>query len=114
MSAYRCHLKQPEGWFAAGREVGCALTLLSDSAFKLFLWLCLHALCSRGSVCANPAEIARALIKPEAEIVAGLQELITKGVCRPIHGAVIEIADRFWPYRPLAAAASGRRRVRVC
>jgi hypothetical protein len=42
MSAYRCHLKQPEGWFAAGREVGCALTLLSDSAFKLFLWLCLQ------------------------------------------------------------------------
>ena len=75
------------------------MTLLSDSAFKLFLWLCLHASRSRGSVCANPAEIARSLNKPEAEIVAGLQELVSKGGCRPIHGALIEIADRFWPYQ---------------
>jgi len=39
----RLQLKQPTGWFAAGREVACALQLLSDAAFKLFVWLCLQA-----------------------------------------------------------------------
>ena len=39
----RFQLKQPTGWFAAGREVRCALELLSDATFKLFVWLCLHA-----------------------------------------------------------------------
>jgi len=39
----RFQLKHPTGWFAAGREVACALEMLSDSTFKLFVWLCLHA-----------------------------------------------------------------------
>jgi len=47
----RFQLKQPTGWFAAGREVACALELLSDATFKLFVWLCLHARAQpRGSV----------------------------------------------------------------
>ena len=33
MSAPRLILKQPAGWFAAGREVAQAMTLLSDGAF---------------------------------------------------------------------------------
>ena len=33
----RFQLKQPTGWFAAGREVRCALELLSDATFKLFV-----------------------------------------------------------------------------
>ena len=44
----RFQLKQPTGWFAAGREVRCALELLSDATFKLFVWLCLHAERGRG------------------------------------------------------------------
>ena len=43
MSPTRMELKCPSGWFAAGREVRFAATLLSDSAFKLFVWTCLHA-----------------------------------------------------------------------
>jgi hypothetical protein len=36
-------LKTSTGWFAAGAEVQRAATLLSDGAFKPFVWLCLHA-----------------------------------------------------------------------
>ena len=43
MSAPRLILKQPTGWFAAGREFAQALTLLSDGAFKLYVYACLRA-----------------------------------------------------------------------
>ena len=43
MSAARLILKQPTGWFAAGREVAQALALLPDGAFKLYIHLCLEA-----------------------------------------------------------------------
>jgi hypothetical protein len=59
----RFPLKHPIGWFAAGREVACALELLSDVTFKLFVWLCLHAERSRGTVSATSPELARALGK---------------------------------------------------
>jgi hypothetical protein len=35
MNAARLILKQPTGWFTAGRELQQAIRLLSDSAFKL-------------------------------------------------------------------------------
>jgi len=34
MSTPRLILKQPTGWFAAGREFAQAITLLSDGAFN--------------------------------------------------------------------------------
>ena len=43
MSTARLILKQPTGWFAAGREVAQALAVLSDGAFKLYIHLCLQA-----------------------------------------------------------------------
>ena len=43
MTAPRLVLKRPSGWFAAGHEVAQALELLSDAAFKLFVYLCLNA-----------------------------------------------------------------------
>ena len=36
-------LKSPRGWFAAGAEVQKAMDLLSDGAFRLFVYLCLNA-----------------------------------------------------------------------
>ena len=36
-------IKNPRGWFAAGIEVQKAMNLLSDGAFKLFMYLCLNA-----------------------------------------------------------------------
>jgi hypothetical protein len=94
----RFQLKQPTGWFAAGREVACALQLLSDATFKVFLWLCLHAERSRGAVTATPAEIAKGLGKAETQIRACLQELHRQGVCI-VEAGLIQITDAFWPYR---------------
>jgi len=95
----RFQLKQPTGWFAAGREVACALELLSDATFKLFVWLCLHAERSRGALSATRAELARALGKKESEIHLALQELERQGVCTFRADGVLEIRDRFWPYQ---------------
>jgi hypothetical protein len=101
------HLKQPTGWFAAGREVACALQLLSDAAFKLFVWICLHAERSRGVVAATPVELARALGKNETAIVSALQELQRQGVCALQANGHIWISDRFWPYQR-SCDSSGR------
>lgn len=94
----RFELKQPTGWFAAGREVACAMELLSDATFKVFIWLCLHAERSCGRLNATSPEIARALSKAENDVRACLQELERHGVCMLEAGA-IQIGDRFWPYR---------------
>src|SRR5262249_19464151 len=94
----RLWLKRQSGWFAAGQEVDCALRLLSDAGFKVFVWVCLHAERSRGAVSASPAEIARTLGKTEHEICFALQELQRQGVCSVKAEGVIEIRDRFRPY----------------
>ena len=38
----RLRLKRPTGWFAAGQEMATALPMLSDAAFKLYVFLCLN------------------------------------------------------------------------
>lgn len=95
----RLRLKRQSGWFAAGQEVDWALQLLSDAAFKLFVWLCLHAERSRGAVSATPAELGRTLDKNEHDICLALEELERQGVCNINAEGVIEIRDRFWPYQ---------------
>ena len=95
----RLQLKQPTGWFAAGREVACALQLLSDAAFKLFVWLCLQAERGRGAVSATPTELAKAVGKKESDIALAIAELEQRGVCKVQPDGIIEIQDRFWPYQ---------------
>jgi hypothetical protein len=95
----RFQLKHPTGWFAAGREVACALELLSDATFKLFVWFCLHAERSRGTVSATSPELARALGKKESDLHLALEELERQGVCTLRAEGIIEIRDRFWPYQ---------------
>ena len=95
----RFQLKQSSGWFAAGREVACALQLLSDATFKLFLWLCLHAERSQGKVSATTAELARAMGKSQSDVMLALQELQQRGVCTLPAENIIQIEDRFWPYQ---------------
>jgi len=95
----RFQLKQPTGWFAAGREVARALELLSDAAFKLFVWLCLHAERGRGAVAATPRELAKAVGKKENDIALAMEELQQRGVCKVRPDGIIEIQDRFWPYQ---------------
>jgi hypothetical protein len=107
-------LKQPTGWFAAGREVAQAMLLLSDGAFKLYLHLCLQADRHPARVALNTAEWMQGLGKDPAWIEAFLGELYRYKVCER-HGSGVAICDRFWPYQKqvgLAAAAAGSEFVR--
>jgi len=103
----RLELKRPNGWFAAGQEVKCALQLLSDGSFKLFVWLCLHADRSRGTLPGSPAELARALGKEEGEIKRALEELERQEVCALRSNGLVEIRDRFWPYHRRPNSSTG-------
>jgi hypothetical protein len=97
MSSVTFELKRPSGWFAAGREVQQALMLLSDSAFRLFFWLCLHADRKSGSLRISVAALTAALRRTEADIRSALDELLQHRVCSFVQDTV-EIADSFWPY----------------
>lgn len=99
MSQVRLELKCSSGWFAAGREVRLAASLLSDSAFKLFVWICLHAERNSGRLPLVINELARSLQKSEREIDRCVQELVHAGACRLYAPGCIEIQERFWPYR---------------
>jgi hypothetical protein len=108
MSTPRLVLKQPTGWFAAGRYFQDAMRLLSDSAFKLYVWLCLNADRRDGTIRVESARLASSVLDVESRwLDAGLAELRLRGVCR-MDGEHIEIEDRFWPYekqRPSPGAA---------
>ena len=105
MNAPRLVLKQPTGWFAAGREVAQAVTLLSDGAFKLYLHLCLQADRHTAQMVLNTAEWMKVLGKDPAWIEACLSELYLEKVCERSGGRV-EICDRFWPYQKQAGGAA--------
>jgi hypothetical protein len=106
LSASRLILKQPTGWFAAGREFQQALQLLSDPAFKLYVWLCLNAERRTGRIVVDPDKLASVLGVERRWIDSGIAELHQRGVCRT-DARQLEIEDRYWPYqkqRPLPAA----------
>jgi hypothetical protein len=106
MSATRLILKQPTGWFAAGREVAQALALLSDGAFKLYMHLCLEADRHTGRARIGSAALTRILRRDAASIEAGLDELQHQGVCER-QADQVEICDRFWPYQKQVPLAAG-------
>ena len=106
MSAARLILKQPTGWFAAGREVAQALELLSDGAFKLYIHLCLEADRHTGRVSLEPTEWARILRKSSASIEADWMDLQRQGICEH-HTGQVEISDRYWPYQKQVPVAPG-------
>jgi hypothetical protein len=107
MNSARMRLKYAAGWFAAGREVAEAMALLSDGAFKLFIWLCLHADRRVGALAADAKAIARALGKTDAEITRNLGDLFQVEICRRMPDGRIQITDRFWPYeRAMPALAA--------
>jgi hypothetical protein len=106
MTTARLILKQPTGWFAAGREVAQALALLSDGAFKLYIHLCLEADRYTGRVVISQAGLTRVLRKDAASIESDLGELHGHGVCHRQQDRV-EICDRFWPYQKQATVACG-------
>ena len=79
MSASRLVLKQKTGWFAAGRELQDAMRLLSDSAFKLYVWLCLNADRRLGTIRVESDKLAPVLGVEIRWIDAGLAELREAG-----------------------------------
>ena len=101
MSAARLILKQPTGWFAAGREVAQALALLSDGAFKLYIHFCLEAERRTGRVGIDRAALSRTLRMDAESVEARLRELYFHKVCER-RGDRVEICDRFWPYQKQA------------
>ena len=86
MSTARLTLKQPTGWFAAGREVAQALTVLSDGAFKLYLHLCFQADRHTGRARIDLTELARVLRKTPDLIEADFGEL---DCCGYVNAAVM-------------------------
>jgi hypothetical protein len=104
MSAPRLILKQPTGWFAAGREFQQALRLLSEAAFKLYVWLCLNADRRTGRMVVEWDKLTAVLGVEQGWVEGGLTELRQRGVCR-IDAQQLEIEDRFWPYLKQAPAA---------
>lgn len=103
MSAPRLILKQPTGWFAAGREFAQAMTLVSDGAFKLYVHVCLSANRRTGCLSATLDELARAMARAPTAVAINLDELETSAVCRVTRNGgsqlALEIHDRFWPYQ---------------
>ena len=102
MSTPRLILKQPTGWFAAGREFAQAIPLLSDGAFKLYVHACLRANRHTGRLDATVDELARAMTRAPTAVALNLDELEERAVCRVTRNGgsqlVLEIRDCFWPY----------------
>jgi hypothetical protein len=103
MSTSRLILKQPTGWFAAGREFSQAIAILSDGAFKLYVYACLRAGRHTGRLHATVEELARTMARTPATVAMNLDELEERAVCRVIRNGrsqvELEIRDSFWPYQ---------------
>jgi hypothetical protein len=102
VSQQRIALKNPTGWFAAGREVTRAMALLSDGAFKVYMHVCLTADRSTGRMKLAHGDIAAALKKSRRSIVTYLEELREHHICSIEAARTQHVAghmrDPFWPY----------------
>ena len=107
MSTARLRLKSPAGWFAAGRETEQALRLLSDGAFRLFLWICLQADRHTGSMPIDPLSFARLLGRTTDDMRRHVSELVRLEVCSLIEERIV-VRDRFWPYERTPAIEADR------
>ena len=111
MPASRLRLKRPTGWFAAGQEVAAALPLLSDAAFKLYVFLCLNVNRHSARKVWEPMELANLLQRDRPSMTDALEELCRREVCirhPDAEGRIaIEICDRFWPYEKPPVEESG-------
>jgi hypothetical protein len=110
MSESRLTLKHPAGFFAAGGEMKDALALLSDGAFKIYVYVCLHADRRTAQLRFRMAELAQATGHSTRSLTTYLEELRTSEVSVVYRAANqhelgrIEIRDRFWPYEKQAPA----------
>lgn len=104
MSTERLTLKNPRGWFAAGAEVEKAMELLSDGAFRLFVYLCLNARRDNGVLENSLTQLAENTRRGKNSIRKYLREMEKAGICRfrfshnPMGEGCVEINEAFWPY----------------
>jgi hypothetical protein len=114
--APRLRLKRSTGWFAAGEEMATALPLLSDAAFKLYVFLCLNVNRHSARMVWEPMELANLLQRDRQSVTDALEELCRREVCirhPDADGRIaldrlsVEICDRFWPYEKPPVEAFG-------
>lgn len=111
MSESRLTLKHPSGFFAAGGEMKDALTLLSDGAFKIYVYVCLYADRRTAQLRFRMAELAQATGHSTRSLTSYLEELRSTEVSIVYRAANqhevgrIEICDRFWPYQKQTPAS---------
>ena len=111
MSEFRLTLKHSSGFFAAGCEMKDALTLLSDGAFKIYVYVCLHADRRTAQLRFRMAELAQATGHSTRSLTSYLEELRSTEVSIIYRAANqhevgrIEISDRFWPYQKQTLAS---------
>ncbi len=98
-------LKNPRGWFAAGAEVQKAMDLLSDGAFRLFIYLCLNARRDTGVLESSLTQLAKNVKRGQHTLRLYLREMGSAGICRshfshsPLGNGTIEVTEDFWPYQ---------------
>jgi hypothetical protein len=111
MNESRLTLKHPTGFFAAGCEMVDALTLLSDGAFKIYVYVCLHADRRTAQLRFRMAELAQATGHSTRSLTTYLEELRRTEAALVYRAANqhelgrMEICDRFWPYVKAAATS---------
>jgi len=81
MNSTPLRLKQSHGWFAAGREVAQALALLSDGAFKVYVYVCLSANRHTARLQISVPILERALQRDHQMLAQQLAELKDRAVC---------------------------------
>jgi hypothetical protein len=98
-------LKQTSGWFAAGDGFEHATHILSNGAFKLFVYLCLRADRRTGRYETTQNQLAYSLKMSRRIIGTYAAEVQAKRVCIVQMGknqfarTVFEICDDYWPYK---------------
>jgi len=108
MSENRLTMKHSGGFFAAGAQMKDALGVLSDGAFKIFVYVCLHADRRTAQLRFRMAELAQATGHSTRSLTSYLQEIgkevgIVYRAANQHELGRIEIRDRFWPYQKQAA-----------
>jgi hypothetical protein len=114
--APRLRLKRATGWFAAGQEMATALPMLSDAAFKLYVFLCLNVDRHSARMVWETVDLANLLQRDRQSVTDSLDELCRREVCirhPDVDGRIapdrlsVEICDRFWPYEKPPAEEFG-------
>lgn len=107
-------LKHPSGWFAAAGEFARAIEVLSDPAFKLYAWICLHAERASGRLDFDRHELAQRLGRSRSSLGRHLRELQSAGVCElrtapnQHRDSQVQVCAAWWPYGRVSDGPAGR------